>query len=85
MVYMEPPTTATGGEYAALVASEIRACMARAGVTQGELAEAIGLSRQSLASRLHGKTAFDVVDLCRVAAHFGLSVSELLGRAEAAA
>lgn len=59
--------------------------MARTGTTQGDLAEAVGLSRQSLASRLRGRTPFYVTELGLIADHFGLSVSELLRRAETAA
>lgn len=81
MVHMEPPQST----YAERVAAEIRACLGRNRVTQGDLAKALGMSRKALRARLEGRRSFSVGELALAADYFDLSVAELLRRAEEAA
>lgn len=52
--------------------------MARRGITQAQLAEALGISQQSVSMRLTGRTSWNVDDLEPVADLLGVSVSQLL-------
>lgn len=88
MVHMELPSP-TGSEisahnYSQRLSREIRACMARQEMSQQALAEAIGVSRTTLGQKLAGRTEFTVGEVDAIAQQFGISVSELLDRAEAA-
>lgn len=51
--------------------------MARKGITQFELAGALGLSQPAISSRLRGKTPFDVNELTVVAAFLGVPLTLL--------
>lgn len=53
------PSAATG--------ANVRAEMARRGVSQGSLAEQVGLSQPSLSKRLSGVVAFDINELVAIA------------------
>ena len=64
------PTAQTG--------KNVRAEMARAGVTQAALAKALGLSQAAISARLLGKTPFDINELTTIAEHLGVEVSVLL-------
>lgn len=55
-----------------------RAEMARKGITQAELATAIGLSQPVISSRLRGKTTFDINEIAAVAAFLGVPLTQLL-------
>lgn len=49
--------------------NKLRSAIAEAGYTQGRLAEAIGISKNTMSSKVNGKSCFDVnqVDMiCRV-------------------
>ena len=56
----------------------MRAELARAGKTQAWLADAIGISQQSVSDRLRGKSPFDVNELARVADALGLDAASLM-------
>lgn len=63
---------------AAQTGQNVRAEMARKGVTQSELAAALGLSQTVISSRLRGKTPFDVNEITTTAAFLGLPVVSLI-------
>lgn len=62
----------------ALTGANVRAEMARRGVTQAKLAAALGLSQPSVSARLRGVTPFDVDELHTIAAFLGVPLSDLL-------
>ena len=59
--------------------NEIKAWMARRGVSQQELAEAIGYHPSAISLRLKGKTAFTLRDLAQIAAFLDVNLMQLLG------
>lgn len=61
------------------VAAETRALAARRGLTQGDLAQAIGRSQSYVSRALHGGRSFDVRDLEGLAALFQAAPSRLMG------
>lgn len=61
------------------IAREVRAELARRGLTQLDLANAIGLSQASVSERLRGKTPFTSDDIERVADALGVHPSVLVG------
>lgn len=65
----------------ASVAAEARAALARAAMTQTELAEATGRSRPYWQKRLAGKQPFTINDLDALAAATGTPLADLLPRA----
>lgn len=56
----------------------VRIEMTRKGITQAELAEALGMSQTSVSLRLRGKVAFDVNNLTTTADFLGVTVNTLL-------
>jgi transcriptional regulator with XRE-family HTH domain len=60
------------------VSTEIRAWMARRGLTQQDVALALGISRQAVSARLNGQTQWTLDDLAAVAEALGVSVTTLL-------
>ena len=66
------------GRLSEIVSEEVRAWMARRGIRQAQLAEALGISQQSVSMRLTGRTSWNVDDLEPVAQLLGVSVSQLL-------
>ena len=71
------PTAQTG--------RNVRAEMARAGVSQIDLAERVGLSQSGLSKRLRGDVPFDVNELDAIATALGVPVVSLLPQPEAVA
>lgn len=66
----------------ATIAAEVRAAMARADVTQGDLAEQCpSLSRTSLSERLSGRYAFNTDQLEEIERALGLEPMTLLNAA----
>lgn len=61
------------------VADEVRANMARARMTQTELALVLGLTQSAVSKRLRGKIAFSVDELEKVADALGVHPAVLLG------
>lgn len=59
--------------------------MARKRVTGATLAQALGVSQPTVSRRLSGATPFDLTELELVADRLGVTLPELLKRAEAAA
>lgn len=58
--------------------ANVRAEMARRGVSQAKLAAALGLSQPSISARLRGVTPFDVDELHAVADFLDVSAASLL-------
>ena len=61
-----------------IIATNIQHLMEQAHVTQGELADKLGLSRQTVSKLLKGKVPFDIVQLEKVANIFRVSLEDLL-------
>lgn len=60
------------------VASNIQRLIARTHVTQNEVAEYLGLSRQTLSKYLKGKGTFDTVQLVKLAHYFRVPIEQFL-------
>jgi transcriptional regulator with XRE-family HTH domain len=67
------------------LAGEIRAAMARKRLTPADLADAIGVHRVTASSIYNGRTSIDIERLDAIAEWLGISASDLLAAAEAAA
>jgi len=66
------------------VRGEVRAAMARRGISQQALADATGFTQSYLARRLVGRVPFDVADLDRLASALGVPVSTFMPAARVA-
>lgn len=62
----------------ATVGANVRAEMARKGVTQQQLGAHLGLAQASISARLRGRTAFNVNELHAVAMFLNVPVAALL-------
>lgn len=60
------------------VAANIRAELARAGISQASLAASLGITQQALSRRLLGKTPFSFDEAFAIADTLGVPVSEIL-------
>lgn len=69
---------------AAGLAGEVRAEMARQGLTVATVAQGADISPASLSRRLNGSSEFTVAEMFRVAGFLGMTLSDLLRRAESA-
>lgn len=58
---------------------ELKVLLARAGQTQHDLAQVIGVSDSQMSKRMRGAIAFDVFELDALARHFGVSVASIVG------
>lgn len=58
--------------------------MARRGISQMRLAEALGMSQPAISARLRGATPFDINELTAIAEFFGMPVAGLLPEGAAA-
>lgn len=63
----------------AIVAAELRVLMARYDVTQGTLADVIGVSQSQMSKRMKGIIPIDIYELEKLADYFEVSVAELVG------
>lgn len=61
-----------------VIASNVQHLMEHAHITQNELADQLGLSRQTVSKLLNGKAPFDIAQLEKVARIFRVSVESLL-------
>lgn len=77
--HMEPQ------DYANRVASEVRASIARAGVTAKEVSVGTGISTGTLSRKLRGQVPFDVLELARIADHLGVDAAVFLPQLRAVA
>lgn len=69
----------------ARVGVNVRAEMARRGVSQTELAKQLGISQAAVSARLRGHTPFDVNELARIAVVLSVPAAELLDETKASA
>ena len=69
-------------ELATGVASEVRAEMARQRLSQGAVADRMGVSQAAISRRIVGQVPFDLVDLAKIADVLGLTPTALIERAE---
>ncbi|RBO73474.1 hypothetical protein DSP71_04785 [Microbacterium sp. H6] len=60
------------------VAAEVRAAIARAGLTHKQVAEAIGMAEATFSRRANGHTPFSVVDTVLIAVFLGIDPVSLL-------
>ena len=67
------------------VAANVRAEMARSGLSQASLATQLGLQQQSLSRRLAGRTPFSLDEAYAIAAILGVPASEILPTVASAA
>lgn len=68
----------------ALTGANVRAEMARRGISQMRLAEALGMSQPAVSARLRGVTPFDINELAAIAEFFNMPVTGLLPEGAAA-
>lgn len=66
------------------VADEVRAELARQRKTAADLAAALGIGQHTVGSRLKGSVPFTVPELMLAASWLGITVGELVVRAERA-
>lgn len=59
-------------------AAEVRAGLARRGLTQGDLAQHLGYSRTAIGNRLNGSVLFNTAELRATAALIGVPASVLI-------
>lgn len=64
--------------HAQRVGASVRAEMARHGITQQDLAAALGITQTAVSRRIRGTVPFDVAELPLVAAAIGCDVDTLL-------
>jgi transcriptional regulator with XRE-family HTH domain len=67
------------------VAAEIRAEMARQGVSQRQIGEVLGISQPQVSKRLLGEVAFNTTELEKVAEFLGVPVTNFMHTPERAA
>lgn len=70
-------------EFAPALQKQIRMELAERDMSQGELAAAAEIMPATLNRYLQGHRDFPIATLARIAQHFGMTTSELMGRAEA--
>jgi len=67
------------------VAANVRAELARRRITQTDVAERLGVSRQNVAQRLNGSVDFRVGELISIANMLGITIGDLVGGVRASA
>ena len=67
------------------VAANVRAELARRRITQTDVAQRLGVTRQNVAQRLNGSVDFRVGELIAVADMLGITIAELLDGVKASA
>jgi transcriptional regulator with XRE-family HTH domain len=65
-----------------VLGSNIRAEMARRGISQDALARALKRSQASISKRLRGEVSITIDDAAAIAAHLGIPLSALLDGVE---
>lgn len=69
--------TKTAADSRSHIAGEVRAGLARKGMTQAQLAEIIGISRPTLNGRLTGDSAFNTDELFAIAGALDIAFASL--------
>lgn len=77
--------TSTPSTPSATAGANVRAEMARKGMTQTTLARHLGFSQVALSARLRGVTPFDLDELVRCAEVLGVALDHLLAGVDAPA
>lgn len=72
-------------EHRSAIAGEVRAAVARAGVSARSLAIEVEMSPASLSRKLRGDVSFSVEELIAIANHLGISITALIPRTVSAA
>ena len=85
LVIMEPIQTPTIAPPAKRIALEVRAEMARQGMTQESLAARIGWDQRRVSRRLTGEVALNVTELECIADALGVPAAQFLAAPAAAA
>jgi transcriptional regulator with XRE-family HTH domain len=67
------------------VAANVRAELARRRITQTDVAQRLGVSRQNVAQRLNGSVDFRVGELISIANMLGITIGDLVGGVKASA
>jgi len=67
------------------VAANVRAELARRRITQTDVAERLGVSRQNVAQRLNGSVDFRVGELISIANMLGITIGDLVSGVKASA
>lgn len=67
--------TATSRE---AIGAEVRAGLARKGLTQKQLAAVLGVTETTLSGRIRGRTPFDTDELALISDLIGVPIAELL-------
>jgi transcriptional regulator with XRE-family HTH domain len=67
------------------VGDNVRAELARARITQQQLASKLGLTQQAVSAKLHGRSEFSVSQLQAAADLIGIPAAALLGESAGAA
>lgn len=70
------------GTFSRMVAATVRAELARHEVSQGQLADLLGVSTTQAGKRLRGVIAYTVDELGTIAAHLGIPVSVFVADSE---
>lgn len=72
-------------DHRSAIAGEVRAAVAREGVSARSLAREVEMSPASLSRKLRGDVSFSVEELIAIANFLDVSVTSLIPRAESAA
>lgn len=72
-------------QYAEAVAAEVRAEMGRQNKSRADLAQVLGITSQTAATRLSGAQPFDMVELAQVAEWLGVAPEKLAPSTRSAA
>lgn len=75
---MSTTQAAPTGPAAVAVGANVRAEMARRGISQAALADHLGLTQASISKRLTGRVAFDVNELTRTAEFLDVHITAFL-------
>ena len=67
------------------VAANVRAELARRRITQTDVAQRLGVTRQNVAQRLNGSVDFRVGELILIANMLGITIGDLVGGVKASA
>jgi transcriptional regulator with XRE-family HTH domain len=64
--------------YATRVAASVRAELARKKITQGQLADALGMTQPAISRRVSGQLPFDVDEIQRIAEFLSVPVTQFM-------
>ena len=78
--FNKPPAAGAGGRYTNRrdgMDNELRVCRARQDITQGQLAEAVGVSRQTIISIENGRYDPSLDLAFKLSRYFGMDIEEI--------